>query len=111
MVVCSLKRRGDHDAATGLAPPIALSPQEAASSRGRSISIHPDERLLAELRQRQTTPVGRAKLWERTAVEHSLAHLGHWQGERARYVDERTNLSDLRRIAVVHNLHVIARAA
>src|SRR5271166_2015930 len=43
------------------------------SSRGRSVSIHPDEALLAELRQRQHTPEGRAKLRERVAVEHTLA--------------------------------------
>jgi Transposase DDE domain/Transposase domain (DUF772) len=80
-----------------------------ASSNGRSVSIHPDEALLAELRRRQQTPEGRAKLRERTAVEHALAHVGHWQGRRARYLGTRKNLFDLRRVAVVHNLHVIAR--
>jgi hypothetical protein len=79
------------------------------SSTGRSVSIHPDEALLAELRQRQQTPDGRAKLRERIAVEHALAHVGHWQGRRARYRGTRKNLFDLRRVAVVHNLHVIAR--
>jgi transposase len=80
-----------------------------ASSSGRSVSIHPDEELLAELRQRQKTPGGRAQLRERVAVEHALAHVGHWQGRRARYNGTRKNLLDLRRVAVVHNLHVIAR--
>ena len=79
------------------------------SSHGRSVAIHPDEALLAELRQRQHTPDGRAKLRERVAVEHALAHVGHWQGRRARYLGTRKNLFDLRRVAVVHNLHVIAR--
>ena len=79
------------------------------SSNGRSVSIHPDEALLAELRRRQQTPDGRAKLRERVAVEHVLAHVGHWQGRRARYRGTRKNLFDLRRVAVVHNLHVIAR--
>ena len=55
------------------------------SEQGRSVTIHPDERLLAELRDRQQTPEGRAKLRERTAVEHGLAHVGQWQGDRARY--------------------------
>jgi hypothetical protein len=32
-----------------------------------------------------------------------------WQGRRARYLGTRKNLFDLRRVAVVHNLHVIAR--
>ena len=79
------------------------------SSYGRSVSIHPDEVLLAELRERQHTPQGRAELRERVAVEHALAHVGHWQGRRARYLGTRKNLFDLRRVAVVHNLHVIAR--
>jgi hypothetical protein len=79
------------------------------SSHGRSVAIHPDEALLAELRERQQTPQGRAKLRERVAVEHTLAHVGHWQGRRARYRGIRKNLFDLRRVAVVHNLHVIAR--
>jgi transposase len=80
-----------------------------ASSNGRSVSIHPDEALLAELRQRQQTPAGRAELRERVQVEHALAHVGRWQGRRARYRGTRKNLLDLRRVAVVHNLHVIAR--
>ena len=80
-----------------------------ASSNGRSVAIHPDEALLAELRQRQQTPERRAKLRERVQVEHALAHVGHWQGRRARYRGTRKNLFDLRRVVVVHNLHIIAR--
>ena len=40
-----------------------------SSAAGRSVSIHPDEQLLAELRQRQQTPAGRADLRERVKVE------------------------------------------
>jgi IS5 family transposase len=79
------------------------------SAHGRSVHIHPDERLLAELRQRQLTPQGRAKLRERVGVEHALAHIGRWQGHRARYRGTRKNLFDLRRCAVVHNLHAMQR--
>jgi Transposase DDE domain/Transposase domain (DUF772) len=86
-----------------------LRAQCTTSTRGRSVQIHPDERLLAELRARQQTPHGRAKLRERVKVEHTLAHVGRWQGRRARYLGQRKNLFDLRRVAVVHNLHVIAR--
>jgi hypothetical protein len=82
-----------------------------ASPAGRSVSIHPDEALLAELRKRQATPAGRAELRERVKVEHALAHVGHWQGRRARYRGTRKNLFDLRRVAVIHNLHVLARSA
>ena len=86
-----------------------LREQCTTSCNGRSVSIHPDEALLAELRQRQQTPAGRGQLRERVQVEHALAHVGHWQGRRARYTGTRKNLLDLRRVAVVHNLHVIAR--
>jgi hypothetical protein len=81
------------------------------SAQGRSVSIHPHEQLLRELRERQQSPEGRAKLRERVAVEHALAHVGHWQGRRARYRGLRKNLFDVRRAAVIYNLHVIARTA
>jgi transposase len=86
-----------------------LRDQCTTSTRGRGVQTHPDERLLAELRAAQQTPHGRARLRERVKVEHTLAHVGRWQGRRARYVGPRKNLFDLRRVAVVHNLHVIAR--
>jgi Transposase DDE domain/Transposase domain (DUF772) len=87
-----------------------LKAQCTTSAKGRSVSIHPDEALLVELRQGQQTPEGRHKLRERVAVEHTLAHIGRWQGRRARYRGLRKNLFDLRRCAVVHNLHVLARS-
>jgi Transposase DDE domain/Transposase domain (DUF772) len=87
----------------------ALRSRCTTSASGRSVSIHPDEALLQELRERQQTPEGRAKLRERVAVEHALAHIGRWQGRRARYCGVRKNVFDLRRCAVVHNLHVLAR--
>jgi hypothetical protein len=69
-----------------------------------------DEALLIELRKRQQTPEGRATLRKRTAVKHTLAHVGRWQGRRARYRGTRKNLFDLRRCALVHNVHVLARS-
>lgn len=87
-----------------------LKTQCTTSAKGRSVSIHPDEALLIELREHQQTPQGRAQLRERVAVEHTLAHVGRWQGRRARYRGQRKNLFDLRRCAVVHNLHVLARS-
>jgi hypothetical protein len=87
-----------------------LKEQCTTSAKGRSVSIHPDEALLIELRERQQTVQGRAHLRERVAVEHTLAHVGQWQGRRARYRGVRKNLFDLRRCAVVHNLHVLARS-
>ncbi len=79
------------------------------STHGRSVHIHPDERLLDELRTRQHTAAGRAGLRERAGVEHALARVGQWQGDRARYRGLRKNLFDLRRMAVVSNLHDLMR--
>ena len=87
-------------------------PQQArctTSAHGRSVAIHPDEQLLEEWRIRQRSAAGRAKLRERVSIEHCLALVGHWQGRRARYRGKRKNLFDLRRTAVVHNLHVLAQ--
>jgi len=53
-----------------------LKAQCTTSAKGRSVSIHPGEALLIELRERQLTSQGRAKLRERVAVEHTLAHIG-----------------------------------
>ncbi|BAY30363.1 putative transposase [Nostoc carneum NIES-2107] len=86
-----------------------LRTQCTKSKHGRTISIHPDESLLFELRERQTSFAGRAPLRQPISVEHSLAHIGYWQGDQARYLGLRKNLFDLRRMAVVHNLHVLAR--
>jgi hypothetical protein len=69
--------------------------------------MHPDEALLQEWRERQQTPQGRAQWRERVAVEHALAHVGRWQGRRARYRGVRKNVFDLRRCAVVQHLHVL----
>lgn len=90
----------------------AACPQRSrctSSKNGRSVKVHADEKLLQELRVRQGTSEGRATLRERVGVEHDLSHIGYWQGDRARYRGERKNLLDLRRCAVVNNLHVFAR--
>ena len=66
----------------------AIFPQRSGctnSKRGRTVSIHPDEALMQELPERQPTAIGRKNLRKRTTVEHSRAHIRHWQGNRARY--------------------------
>jgi len=55
------------------------------SKKKRTVSIHPDEALMQELRSRQSTASGCLDLRRRTTVEHSLAHIDPWQGDRARY--------------------------
>jgi hypothetical protein len=86
-----------------------LRAQWTTRAQGRRVAIPPDARLLRARQERQQTPEGRAKLRERVAVAHALAHVGRWQGRRARYCGLRKTVLALRRSAVVHNLHVIAR--
>lgn len=91
--------------------PCKLRPSctQAASGRGRSVTMGDDERLQQRLRSRLHTRAGRAQLRERVAVEHRLAQLANRQGPKARYRGTRRNLFDLRRLAVVQNLEVAAR--
>lgn len=81
----------------------------ASRKHGRSVTIHPNEELLIELRLARNTPEGRAKLRERVGVEHGLARVGQIQGKRARYIGVRKNTFDLRRTAAVANLMEIQR--
>ncbi len=57
----------------------------ASAGTGRTVAIAENERLQHNLRKLQKTPTGRAKLRERVAVEHRLAHISRRQGRRARY--------------------------
>ncbi len=78
---------------------------------GRTVAIAENERLQHRLRKQIATPRGRAKLRERVAVEHKLAHLVRRQGRRARYRGVRKNLFDVRRAAALQNLETIQRKA
>lgn len=82
---------------------------QAASGRGRTVSIAHDEAQQKQFRKLQQTRSGRAALRERTAVEHALAHIAARKGSRARYLGVRKNLFDLRRAAAIQNLEAIHR--
>jgi hypothetical protein len=82
----------------------------AAKNGGRSIAIHPQEKLLLQLRERRATREGRADLRQRVTVEHSLAAIASIQGPRARYKGIRKNSLDLRRCAAIANLQVLKAA-
>jgi Transposase DDE domain/Transposase domain (DUF772) len=79
------------------------------SARGRTLSVHPQEALLIELRATRRTAQGRQALRQRTGVEHTLARIDQLQGKRARYKGTRKNTFDLRRMAAVNNLQHIHR--
>ena len=81
----------------------------AKEGRGRSVSVHQQEAMLIDFRQRKKTEQGRQKLRERVTIEHKLARIGSIQGNKARYKGTRKNTFDVRRAAVVANLQTIAR--
>jgi len=83
----------------------------ATAGVGRSVTIAANEKLQHRLRKLQSSPLGRAKLRERAAIEHRLAHLSRRQGRRARYRGVRKNLFDLRRACAIQNLETIQRKA
>jgi hypothetical protein len=89
--------------------PLRASCTMASLENGRTVTIAEDEQLQHRLRKLVATSNGRARLRERVAVEHRLAHVGRKQGRRARYRGVRKNLFDLRRAAAVVNLETIAR--
>ena len=98
-----------HFPATVCQPCLLRAACTTATGRGRSVAIHAQEALLQTLRADQQTPDGRARLRQRTTVEHSLARVGQIQGPRARYKGTRKNTLDVRRIAAVTNLQRLAR--
>jgi hypothetical protein len=68
------------------------------TSSSGGVAIHPDEELLSELRARQVTPAGRPR------CANASTSSTRWPTSATG-----KNLFDVRRVAVVHNLHVIAR--
>ena len=89
--------------------PLRAKCTQAASGRGRTVSIARDEAQQKKFRTLQQTRAGRAALRERTAVEHALAHIAARKGSRARYLGVRKNLFDLRRAAAIQNLEALHR--
>jgi hypothetical protein len=89
--------------------PLRAQCTQAASGRGRTVSIAEDEAQQRKFRKLQQTGPGRATLRQRTAVEHALAHIAARKGHRARYIGVRKNLFDLRRAAAIQNLEAAHR--
>ncbi|MEO7589639.1 MAG: IS1182 family transposase, partial [Byssovorax sp.] len=89
--------------------PLRANCTQAASGKGRSVSIAKDEAQQKKFRRLQETSTGRAALRERVAVEHSLAHIAARKGGHARYIGVRKNLFDLRRASAIQNLEEVHR--
>jgi Transposase DDE domain/Transposase domain (DUF772) len=97
----------EFDADLCAACPLREKCTSAELGHGRTVSIAENERLQQRLRRLQGSRAGRARLRERTEVEHRLAHLSRRQGRRARYKGTRKNTFDVRRAAAIQNLETI----
>jgi len=62
-----------------------LRAQCTTNAQGRTVQVHPQERLLQEARAYQQTEEGRKRLRERVVIEHTLARLSHLGIGQARY--------------------------
>ena len=82
----------------------ALRERCTDAEHGRSLSIHPQEDLLQRLAVLPTTSEGRARLRERVAVEHGLAHVSQRQGNHARYNGVAKNQLHLYLVCAIQNL-------
>ena len=86
-----------------------LRAQCTQSKRGRSLVLHEHEEFLQRLLAAKRTPEGRARLRERTAIEHGLAHVLVYAPHKARFVGTRKNTFALRRAGAIVNLQTIDR--
>lgn len=85
----------------------ALRAACTTSNRGRTLSLADNERFLEKLRRGLRSRKGRARLRERTGIEHRLGHLARRSGTRTRYRGVRKNEFALRRSSAVLNLEVL----
>lgn len=91
--------------------PLRVKCTSRALGHGRLVQIASNERLQQRLRKQIVKRSGRARLRERVAIEHRLAHIVQRQGRRARYLGVRINAFDVRRAAALQNLETIHRKA
>jgi hypothetical protein len=110
LVTCPAGRQAEYSAVSFMAyfgkacARCRLRPRCTDGREGRSVTLHPHERLHRKLEKGRATKRGRRDLRKRVVVEHRLARIGNLQGDRARYKSARKNTLDLRRHAAVANL-------
>ena len=81
---------------------------KAKGRKGRTVRLHPQERLLQEARALQASPAFEEYRQIRQAVEHRLARLVQLGIRQARYFGRRKTLFQLLMAATVANLTLIA---
>jgi len=89
--------------------PLRAECTSAKEGRARTITVPVDEPQQRQLRKLQSTRTGRARLRQRVAIEHTLAHHARAQGTRARYIGQRSNVFDSRRSGSLLNIEEASR--
>lgn len=88
-----------------------LRSQCVRGAAGRSVQVHPQERLLQQAREFQESPVFQEYRTRRQAVEHRIARLAQLGIRQARYFGRSKTLFQLFMAAAVANLVLIANTA
>ena len=90
-----------------------LRPQctTAGPGKGRTVALHPQERLLQEARALQNSPRFREYNEKRQVAEHRLARLVQLGVRQARYFGRRKTLFQVRIAATVANLTLVGAKA
>jgi len=88
-----------------------LRPQctRAGPGKGRTVALHPQERLLQEARALENSPEFRKYNQNRQVAEHRLARLIQLGMRQARYFGRRKTLFQARIAATVANLTLVAK--
>lgn len=89
----------------------ALRAQCTEAANGRTLQVHAQEGLLAEAREFQRSPEGKAKLRERVAVEHGLARMAQRGVGQARYCGRKKTRFQMVVAATVVNLRKVWNGA
>jgi hypothetical protein len=88
--------------------PLRAQCVKAGPGTGRTVTIHPQERLLQEARALQASPAFAPYRVARQAAEHRLARLMHLGVRQARYFGREKTLYQLLMAATVANLTLVA---
>jgi transposase len=96
------------DAAICVQCPLHSKCVKAKGAKGRTIQLHPQERLLQEARALQDSPAFEEYSQKRQTAEHRLARLVQLGIRKARHFGGRKTLFQLRVAATVANLTLVA---
>jgi transposase len=103
-----LRRVFHFDGATCIDCPLHSQCVKAKGARGRTVALHPQERLLQEARALQDSPAFEEYCLKRQVAEHRVARLVQLGIRQARHFGHRKTLFQLLMASTVANLTLVA---